>query len=564
MKRESLPHAIRPILSAFPRVMRLASRVGILHLFPMHPVPPRVRFGLPQRRTALGACLVFGITSSGLAQTSLDPGFPRSSGERGTFPDSAPRIVERFPVFFPPSPPALGRPVTRGIPPGGRYPAPPELADYVSDFFYPALGTRLVTRGVNEKLRARLDAYRAAKLALLNELRTELDRLRTAEPAARLEALATLARRQTPKIVELEKTAEQLRRDLVTGENNWSAVRQWHLSDKHRRGYSPIEIAQVMRAFAFYSDGLLPAQRRLLREIAIELVFAAENTAAATAAQPFLFFPPEPARVLLPDDLPAEVARKVAAYQTMKSGLKKELYDTVHAADGAAFGFLRGSPLKALADKQSSRLAELDTLAEEIRRGLSQAPPPRAARSPLPADLDGRVATLIASYQSAQAGAATKIDAILVRAKDLPMQASYRFEAEALKFMVVPTRGARSSRGGGALSRIEAVRSEISAVADEYGRNVADMINERDSIRTAIGQSLKLTKPEEIDRALLAAMRLANQKYAESTFSEYRIAVFEPGLSPEQRRLLFDGVVERLELPLPRGDLQPASRADTW
>jgi hypothetical protein len=514
--------------------------------------------------TVFGAGLVFGIASCGLAQTEFDPGSSRISGERGTFPDSAPRIVERLPVFFPPSPPALGRPVMRGIPPGGRYPAPPELAQYVSEFFYPALGTRLATRGVNEKLRARLDAYRAAKLALLNELRTELERLRAAEPQARIDAISALARQQTPKIVELEKTAEQLRRDLVTGENNWSAVRQWHLSDKHRRGYSPIEIAQVMRAFAFYADGLLPAQRRLLREIAIELVFAAENTAAATAAQPFLFFPPEPARVLLPDDLPAEVAQKVAAYQTKKSALKKELYDTVHAADGAAFAFLRGSPLKALAEKQTSRLAELDTLAEEIRRGLSQAPPPRADRSPLPADLDARVATLIASYQSAQAEAAAKIDAILIRAKDLPMQASYRFEGEALKFLVVPTRGARGSRGGSALPKITAVRAEISAVADDYGRNVADMLNERDSIRTAIGQSLKLTKPDEIDRALSAAMRLANQKYAENTFSEYRIAVFEPGLSPEQRRLLFDGVVERLELPLPRGDLQPSARAETW
>ena len=90
------------------------------------------------------------------------------------------------------------------------------------------------------------------------------------------------------------------------------------------------------------------------------------------------------------------------------------------------------------------------------------------------------------------------------------------------------------------------------------------MLNERESIRLAIGESMQLTKPEDIDRALFAAMRLANQRYAESTFSEYKMAVFEPGLSPEVRRLLFDAVVERLELPLPRGDLQPGVRAETW
>ena len=548
--------------------MRLASRVLTVQLSTMHPVPPRVRFGLPERRVTLIPFLALGIAASGLGQTSIDPGFPRGSSI-DRLPDmSAPRILERLPVFFPPNPPALGRPVARGIPPGGRYPPPPELANYVSDFFYPALGTKLMTRSLTDKLRVQLDAYRKTKLALQSELRTELDRLREAEPEARLEALTAFSRRQTPKILELEQTAEQLRRDFVTGENNWSAVRQWHLSDKHRRGFSPIEIAQVMRAFAFYQNHLLPAQRRLLREIAIELIFAAENTAAATAAQPFLFFPPEPARVLLPDDLPEDVARKVAAYQTLKSTLKKELYDTVHAADGASFAFLKSSPLKAIAEKQTARLGELETLAEQIRRGLTQVPPPRAERSPLPVQLDARVGALIAAYQKAQAEAATKIEAIILGAKDLPMQASYRFEGETLKFLVVPTRGARgggrSGGASGALPKIEATRAAISAVADDYGRNIADMLNEREAIRTAIGESLNLTKADEIDRALLAAMRLANQKYADSTFSEYRTAVFEPGLSPEQRRLLFDGVVERLNLPLPRGDLQPGMRAETW
>ena len=474
--------------------------------------------------------------------------------------------ASRWSAAFPPNPPPLGRPVARGLPPGGRYPAPPELAAYVSEFFYPALGTRLVTKNLSAKQRSQLDAYRAAKLALQNELRTELDRLRPAEPAARLNALTALARLQTPKIIELEKTAEQVRRDLVTGDNNWSALRQWHLSDKQRRGYSPVEIAQVMRSYAFYENNLLPAQRRLLREISIELVFAAENTAAATAAQPYMFFPPEPARVLLPDDLPADVAMKVASYQTKKSTLKKELYDTVYSADGATFGFLRSSPSKALATKQAGRLAELDALAEEIRRGLKAAPPPRAERSPLPLDLEAKVNEMIAAYHRAQAETAAKIDAIIVRSKDLPMQANYRFEGETLKFLVVPTRGSRGggAPGGNPLPKIEAVRAEISAAAEEYGKRVTEIFSARDSVRTEIGAVLNLTKPEEIDRALLAAMRVANQRLAENSFSEYRTAVFEPGLSPEQRRLLFDGVVERLELPLPRGDLQAAMRADTW
>jgi len=37
----------------------------------------------------------------------------------------------------------------------------------------------------------------------------------------------------------------------------------------------------------------------------------------------------------------------------------------------------------------------------------------------------------------------------------------------------------------------------------------------------------------------------------------YQVAVFEPGLSPEQRRLLFDFAVEKLAPPLPAGEILP-------
>jgi len=36
---------------------------------------------------------------------------------------------------------------------------------------------------------------------------------------------------------------------------------------------------------------------------------------------------------------------------------------------------------------------------------------------------------------------------------------------------------------------------------------------------------------------------------------DYRNAMLQPGLSPEQRRLLFDGALQKLALPLPRGEL---------
>lgn len=558
--------------------MRLAFAAMSDQLRRMPPAASRAPFPPPSGRR-IAALLAAAVFTTTLPAQSGSDGFSRSPSSIETTP--APRPVELVPVYFPPLPPPLDRPVARGSTQSLRFPAPPELSAYVADFFYPALGTRIVTRTLSEKLKARLEAYKTARLKLQNELRTELDRLRTLEPDERTAGLAALSKRQTPQIVELEKTAEQLRRDLITSDFNWNTFRQWHLSDRQRRGYSPIEIAQVMRGYAFYQHNLLPAQRGMLREIALDLMFAAENPAAAAAANPYVFFPPEPARVLFPEDLPADLAARFAAYQTKRSALKKELYDAVYSSDGATFGFLRGTPIKSVAEKQAGRIVELEALAEEIRRGLSAAPEASVERSPLPPHLDARVAALMRRYAALQRDASTKIDEILTASRQLPMQATYRFEGDGLKFVVVPTRGARGGSGGpggpgatggtsgkggptGAMAQVEAVRAQISAIADDYGRGIADLLNEREAIRIEIGSTLQLTKSDAIDRALFAAMRVATRKENERSFSDYRTAVFEPGLSPEQRRLLFDSVMQQLDLPLPRGEPQASRRADSW
>ncbi|MES2696579.1 MAG: hypothetical protein V4773_24130 [Verrucomicrobiota bacterium] len=468
------------------------------------------------------------------------------------------------PIFFPPHPPALGRTFGKGAMPGSNQPpAPPELADFVNEIFYPELGSRLFANLLKDAQRQQVDAYRTAKLALQNELRTELERLRNAEPAERLQALAALATRQAPRLAQLEKDAEQLRRELMHRDHTWGARREWRLGDYGRRGFSPTEIAQVMRAYAYYQNGLLPAQRRLLREISLELLLSAENETKAAAAQPHVFFPPEPARVLFPDHMSAEAAAKLAAYQTKKSLLKKELYDVVYRHDGQALGFLPGNAIASLAARQAPRLAELETLAEEVRRLLppaSGAPP--VERSPLPLALSTRLSAMMNTYAAAQRAASAQIDAIIARNTESISQSKYVFGAEGIKFVVIPNRF--SSRSTSGRTKIEAIRAEISAIADEYARTLAELLNERSAIREEIARTLGNTEAARIDATLYAAMRVVSQQETASAYEEYRVAVFEPGLSPEQRRLLFDSVVQKLDLPLPRGEPQPANRSDSW
>jgi hypothetical protein len=484
-------------------------------------------------------------------------------------PERRVRRDERVPIFYPPNPPALDRPIAHLVPPPGRLAAPAELSQFVNESFYPALGTRLHTNTLYPSMRKDLEVYRTSKIVLQNEIRTLADRHRDSEPAVRRQALEDLAKTQTPKIVELEKLAEDLRRDMITTNFSWSALREWHLVDSEKRGFSPSEIAMVMRGYAFYHRALSTSQRRLLREIVLELQSAVEAEGAPpkinTAAP--IFFSPEPARITLPNDLPPALATKVAAYQTKKSQLKKELYDRVHAYDGAAFGLFRAS-LKSLAEKQADGFATLESLAEEIRRGLADLPKEEKPEefSPLPPILAYRVSNVMRDRALAQRDATVRADAILARRydNDVRIRGAYRFDDNGMRVIVLPARAPDAPPPPGEAEILAKVHAELTAVADAYGRRLAELVNEQDAIRDEGAALLKDPKKERVDHALIVASRLAIRQENEDAYRDYRIAVLEPGLSPEQRRLLFDRAIEKLDLPLPRGEVQVSKRSNRW
>ncbi|MSU73230.1 MAG: hypothetical protein EXS43_12985 [Opitutus sp.] len=531
------------------------------------PRPSRHRLAL-LKFAVVGAWALAGLTEAA-AQGTRRGSMPDPQGNEPPvlFPDGRQRPAERVPIFFPPIVPPLDWPVANSVVAPGRLPAPLELATHVNEIFYPVLSTRLYTETMFEKVRGLLTQYRTAKLALQKELQGELHRWRDVDPVARQQALEALARIQTPKIAQLENEADRIRKELSSGNFGWSALRQWHLGDRERRGFSPLEIAIVMRGYAYYQNGLLPAQRQLLREIMIDLLGAVKEDAKASANQAYLFFSPEPARVQLPDDLPPELATKVAAYQTKKSQLKKELYDAVYTYDGQSLHLFR-SPLKILAAKQAKGLAEVDTLAEEIRRGLAQNSVPlrTTEHSPLPVALASRIAGLLRDQATAQREATAKADAIQASTYDnVRIRIAYRFDEEGMKSVAVPMRTPRSP---GASKEEDAilvkVRADLTAVSEDYGRRIAELFNEQDAIRREAGEFLKEIKREKIDAALISAARIAALKESEEAYTDYRTAVFEPGLSLEQRRLLFDAAIERLALPLPRGEIQITNRTERW
>ena len=457
----------------------------------------------------------------------------RSIGNRRVFG----RLV---PVFFPPLPPPLGMAPSfaerRVLQPNARE----ELAEFVNEPFYAPLSARLASREAGAQLdgeqERRLESFRANKTALQTELKARLYTLRESDPAARRQALEAFAREQTPQLIELERTAEDLRSELARATDAGNAFRPGNLA---RSGSSPAEgladPTALLRWAVFYSPGLSSAQRRLVREILIELGDPAPEPGPAGRGAGWMFFSPETARVSLPSPLPADVADKIAEYETTKNALKRELRNALGAPDLPAAPVNRAQVLQTLARSQAPRIAATEALAEEIRRGLQGSirdslGVPRLP--PLPANLEER------------------IDAY--RKNKLDLQKELLAQVHGI---------AGREAGAGTPAGQDRLRQTIAAFTRDHAARYAALEKEKEGIRAELarlgGDRTAETAPGPAADGLIKNFTDSFQQYERwRLYYEYRIAVFEPGLSPEQRRLLFDAGIEKLALPLPGGTLQ--------
>ena len=336
----------------------------------MSAATPGLRFRLP-------AAFALAVLAAATAQAQPAMGGGGGGGMGGG-------DFRTIPLFAPPDIPRLEAPIV--IPDMSRDTrrrTPSEMGDFIYDPFYAPLAAREANGDVTAKQQQRLDAYLAAKLAQQNALRNKLDTLRNADVLTRQSALTAYAAEQTPQLVTLEAEAEAIREDMIKGEFlqediNWIDFRMWKLG---RDSFQSSEIAisaqyQVIIGAAYFQKNLLPAQRRLLREVATDINELSEkpadgpqSVAAATSdSSPLFSFAPETARLRLPANLPGPLMDKILAYEKEKSALKQELNDVIKDADDAVFAVLRNRTVKELADKQAARLAALDIMAEDIRR----------------------------------------------------------------------------------------------------------------------------------------------------------------------------------------------------
>jgi hypothetical protein len=329
---------------------------------------------------------------------------------------------------------------------------------------------------------------------------------------------------------------------------------------------------QVMRAAVFYLPGLSLAQRRLLHEVTMELsevagqlIESGEDAPpkASADSNPLFYFSPETSRIRLPTELSADLARKISDYEREKSALKNELRLKVYAEDRATFNFLRSRAFSELDDEQEPRFAALEVLAEEIRRGLALIPgyaePPALPR--VPPSVIAELTELVNAKRAAQQSAVTLVRDIKSVISVSRVEATRGAEGRAkLSVMVNPQDRTEA--------KLKPVREMVDRYNQENGVRIAAMEKEKIAVREQladfIGARDKGVDSVDTEKAVKDLMDDAyntiERREEWLQYRDYRAAVLEPGLSPEQRRLLYSAGLEALNLPLPAAERPVGSR----
>ena len=469
--------------------------------------------------------------------------------------------------YFPPVTPPLDEriPSSRGFRSSQPFGALPQLKPYVGEIFYAPLSAHLHGERLSKKRFSRLDAYQAARSALLAELQAALAATRDADPATRTRALTVLAGQQAPRLAALETEAESMRENFVNGTffqdgANWHDNRSWSLGDDLRYE-SRVDEFKVYRASAFFTAGLSPAQRRLLREFAMELdepLGAPTASLALDAPTPRFFFAPETARVDLPRNLSPELAARIESFTAARTALKSELRAVIYQKDRAFFRFTRTHALRELAAQQAPRFADLETQAEEIRVALAAYPRPSRSRiSAIPDELSQR---MIAYFREKQDLQRTLTDRLASLKSEFPQHwaGPVSLGPGSQEIELTASRRATSDEK----KRVAASRPQLATFLAEQNRRFDALIAQKTKIEVDLPVVLNAQlKPDAGPTGMSSLVnQLAVQLSRLELFQRYRdyeTAVLEPGLNPEQRRLLFSAALVQLDLPLPPGSRDP-------
>lgn len=506
-------------------------------------------------------CLLPGLK----AQETLGPPAPPDVRLEPTMPGST-TPFERLPVYFPPELPPLGvipqrhygadnLPPERGV---ESATSAAELAagDFVAEFFYPALALRVSESGGYHPVPKGIEQYRVIRDNLVRDLRTVLEQVRAWPDPDREARLRLFAEDQQPALASLEALAEKERDGWSHGGLAWGAPRtgRVHLDDPS--AFSPSDLSMLVRDVAYFHDGLELWQRELLLEVARDV--AVDGVPSAIPANPGWFaFTPEPARILLPKELPESLANEIAGYESLKADVKRGLYETLVQTDRSLLAVLRARKLRTYLESRADAFRELAVRADRLRRELVRLPevkqPVLPAVSPLSPVMAEQLQAIVADSRRLRRATADAVDA--VRRRETKVLVTYQVTSSKLAYEVTPRATPQTQVLPVSMTRVVQVENELAEKAREH-RRAREAIEVRyQALRNALLGTMN-SEPDKVDDVLQNATAVALQRERCEAQQLYYDATLEPGLSPSQRRLLLGAAMVALDLDLPPGVIQ--------
>jgi hypothetical protein len=504
----------------------------------------------------------------------------------GSAQQSDPRIINlyetssdapRMPIFFPPVPPALGA----ALPPCAyldqRILAPAELAPVVGEFFYPALSSLFADRKLGTKLSVDLKSF----LALRDALGAEL--IKDASASSDQDG-AEIDRRHQGRAAALKRLAndaERLRRACIAAGTTWGGLVL--TAPPEPTNLAPAVRLKMehdaIRAAAFYENELLPMQRELLIEIAIEIDAGSVGASAPTLLrqdQRLVFFHPATARISLPNRLPDPLEEKFVEFVRLKTELKRELRSTVDHVESDRVMF-RSRAWRQIAAKQAARLTLLDDQAETLRRefrtlGISVRP---ATAPLLPVTLGANLAKHLVARRDLDANLGDDLQRTVspllahrpgsaepsFRSFSSPAPVSSMFGRLTYSDATVWFNLLDLPAQKEPIADPSIVREQVNAVVTAFRKRMASgleaLATERKSLELEVAAVMAPDTNQSASKALDVLLALCDQANAWPSYELYRRSVLEPSLSTDERRLLFGMAIRRLNLHLPGGELQP-------
>ncbi len=427
-------------------------------------------------------------------------------------------------VFLPPLPPALFE--SAPDPAALEYPAP--LADCAGESFFMAYGSLRFRRLLQPRQEEHFARYVAERERLTAGLRAQLATSNSLPPAERRTALAAFAATQASALHALETEAESIRAELAPLGGGDALLRRSEAIDPAQNPglqdyFKAVHAAQ-------FQDGWSLEQRHLLQSIAAVLQLGRDPAQPAGPG----FFLPALARFSWPETADVALTGERQRFDDLRRSLETELRQAVLGPNATVKNTRQAS---ALAARQAAQFDELHQLAETIRLGLAGLPDPaEPAPSRFPPELVRQVGEAVSLKSAFQTECTRRVQALSRSLAPRKVKLVLREQQPVLE----------SDPPVAAEDEAVALKSANEKLVGLHRELTEAMQAARDAIvrysETREGENLPA-----VGKLSAQLARLHAQQETWRRFADYRAAVLTPGLSPAQRRLLFNAALRDLE-----------------